>query len=231
MLHSSIRLLVSVCRETSEQNNEGRKEEADHSSQDRPHASRVVCMTSTSIPVHVSLDDAKEYEIGDHNHQRNEPCNSSNHGGQQSTADAGTKSEEESNECKTAGDRVENHDAGKGLCGIGGSGVEVGAVNGGHHVNGVVSNVLAGAVILVGISWRNIEHTVSKGSKGNTRVSDIALVGKHNLHDRDVMDDWRRDGGDQQQNRCCEEEEGAHMVEDSSFGHCDVLVRSRLGYW
>lgn len=44
---------------------------------------------------------------------------------------------------------MENHDAGEGLCGIGRSGVEVGIVNGGHHVNRVVSNVLASAVILV----------------------------------------------------------------------------------
>lgn len=59
MLNSSVGLLVSVCRETSEQNNEGRKEEAEHSSQDGPHTSGVICVTSTSIPVHVSLDDAK----------------------------------------------------------------------------------------------------------------------------------------------------------------------------
>jgi hypothetical protein len=71
------------------------------------------------------------------------------------------------------------------------------------------------------LGWRNIQDAVSESSKGNARVAHITLVGEHDLHDRDVMDDWRRDGGDQQQDGSCEQEEGADMVEDSCLAHFD----------
>lgn len=207
--------------ETGEQDDKRCEEKKDHGSQDCPHANGIVCMTSTAIFVDMVLDDSKEHEIGDHNYECDDPGDSSNHGGEESTADTGTESEEEGNERKTAGDGVEDHDTGEGFGGVGRCGVEICVVDHGHDVGGVVADVFAGAVILISAGRRNIENTMSKGTERYTRMSDITLVGKHNLQDWDIIDDWRRDGGDQQQNSSCEQEEGADMVEDSCLGHCD----------
>jgi len=167
------------------------------------------------------LDDSEEHEISDHNYECDDPGDSSDHGGEERAADASAKSEEEGNECKTAGNWVKDHNAGEGFGGIGGCGVEVCVIDHRHNVGGVVADVFTGAVVLIGDSRRNIKHAVTKGPKRNTRMPDIALVGEHNLQDRDIIDDWRRDGGDQKQDGGCEEEESANMVEDSCFSHCD----------
>jgi len=39
----------------------------------RPHANRINGMRPTPVLVNMILDDAKDYKINDHNHQRNEP--------------------------------------------------------------------------------------------------------------------------------------------------------------
>jgi len=187
-------------------------------------------MAATTVLVDVVLDDSEENEVGNHDYQSDEPGDGSDHGGQKRTEDAGAESEEEGDECETAGDGVEDHNPGQCFGGIGGCGVEICIVNRGHYVCGVVADVFASAVVLVGAGWRNIKHTMPKCPECNTRMSDIALVGEHNLHDRDITDDWRRDGGDQQQDSSCKKEEAADMVENSSFGHCDgCWLRSAVG--
>jgi len=221
ILNRSIRSLMPPRRETGEEDNECCEEKEDHCSQDRPHADGIIRMTSTAILVDMVLDDTEEHEIGDHNRECDDPGDRSDHRSKKSTADAGAESEEEGDECKTAGNWVEDHDAGEAFGGVSGGSVEVRVIDQGHDVGGVVADVFAGAVILIGAGGRNIEYTVTKGSERNTRMADIALVGKHDLQDRDIIDDWRRDCSDQQQDSSDEEEKGADMVEDSCFGHCD----------
>jgi len=197
MLNRSVRSLVVPRRETGEEDNERCNEKKDHRSQNCPHSDGVIRMTSTAILVNMILDDSEEHEIGNHDCESNDPGDSSDHGSEECTADASAKSEEEGDECKTAGNWVEDHDAGEAFGGVSGGSVEVCVIDHIHYVGGVVADVFAGAVILVGASRRNIEHTVTKGSERDTRMADVALVGKHDLQDWDIIDDWRRDCGDQ----------------------------------
>ena len=54
---------------------------------------------------------------------------------------------------------------------------------------------------------RNIEDAVAEGPKCDGGVSNVGLVGKHDLQDSNVTDDWGRDAGDEQQNGGDEEED------------------------
>jgi len=197
MLNRSIRSLMLPRRETGEEDNECCEEKKDHGSQDRPHADGIIRMASTAILVDMILDDSEEHKIGNHDCECNDPGNGSDHGSEECTADAGAKSEEKGDKCKTAGNWVEDHDAGEAFGGVSGGSIEICVIDHIHYVGGVVADVFASAIILVGTSRRNIEHTVTKGSECNTRMADIALVGKHNLQDWDIWDDRRRDCGDQ----------------------------------
>ncbi len=62
-------------------------------------------------------------------------------------------------------------------------------------------------------------------AKGDRGVANIRLVGEHDLQDGDVVDDGRRDGGDEQEDGCGKQQEGAHMVEDACLGHSEDEMR------
>lgn len=71
------RMVLSVhsARAASEQHNEGREEQADHSNNKRPHSHREFRMAIGSVAVHMSLDDPKEHEISRHNDYGDDPGN------------------------------------------------------------------------------------------------------------------------------------------------------------
>ena len=107
-------------------------------------------MASRSVAIDVVLDNAKQDEVASHHDKRDNPRHGCYHGCHQCTEDTSSESEEECDECKTASDRVEDHDAGKSLRCIFGCGIEVGCFDLCHDCTRVIANDLWEAVILVG---------------------------------------------------------------------------------
>ena len=87
----------------------------------------------------------------------------------------------------------------------------------GHDVGRVIADVALGAVVLIVVligaadvlgrsavgegssnvpGWRHIEDTVSKGTKADRRVAGLSLVCECDAKERDIIQDWRGDGGD-----------------------------------
>jgi len=58
---------------------------------------------------------------------------------------------------------------------------------------------------------------VTKGAKCDGGVADVREVGEHHLQDREVVNHWGGDGGDEKEDCSGEEEECADMVEHSSL--------------
>jgi len=186
-------------------------------------------VTSASILVDVVLDDAEESEVACHNHNGDEPGNGRDHRSHDCTAEACAESKEEGDECEATCDGVEDHYSSQGLRGIGRGSVEVRVVDFGHDISRIVADMLASAVVLIGLYWSYIENAVSKCTKCDRRVSNISLVGEHHLQHRNVIDDGCGDRGDEKKNRSCEDKERANMMEDSCFCHCvGLLVFARL---
>jgi len=166
-LRSTVVFSMHSLGQTSEQHNDGTEEQTDHSSQDCPHSDGVERMTSASILVDVVLDDAEECEVACHGDNGDEPCDGSDHGGEDGTADSSAECEEEGNECKTTSDGVKDHDSGQGFRGIDRGGVEGGLVDAFHDSGGVIANVLWVAVILIGAGGSNIKNAVAESTKSD----------------------------------------------------------------
>lgn len=58
---------------------------------------------------------------------------------------------------------------------------------------------------------------MTKGAKSDGRVADVGEVGEHHLQNREVLDNWCGDGGDEEEDGSGEEQEGADMVESASL--------------
>jgi len=186
-------------------------------------------VASTSILVDVVLNDAEKCEVACHDHNGDEPGDGRDHGCHNGTAEACAESKEEGDECEATCDGVEDHDSSQGLRGIGRGSVEVRVVDFGHDISRIVADMLASAVVLIGLYWSYIENAVSKCAKCDRRVSNISLVGEHHLQHRNVVDDRCRDRGDEKKNRSCEDKERANMMEHSCFCHfVGLLVFARL---
>lgn len=123
------------------------KEQAKHSNEQCPHRGREISIASASIVVHVSLDNSEKYEISDHDDDSDDPGDDGHHCCCNGTAEARSESEEEGDEGYTAGDWVENHDAGEGFGGVHGCSAKVGVVDAFHDEGWVVPDVLSCAVI------------------------------------------------------------------------------------
>ena len=50
------------------------------------------------------------------------------------------------------------------------------------------------------LNGRHVENAVAKGPEDDRRVTDIRLVGEHDLENGDVLNDRRGDGGDEEEN-------------------------------
>jgi len=135
-----------------EQDHESGEEQQDHSSENCPDARTELCMRARAILVNVVLDNAKEGEITsqsyDDDDKRDRGCDDT----EDSATDTGPKSEEEGNKGESGSNRVKNHHTGEGLGGVNRGRVECSVVDALHNVRRIVSNVLSGAVILIGAS-------------------------------------------------------------------------------
>jgi len=99
----------------------------------------------------VVLQDTEEHEIRGHDNEGEHPSQTCEQRSQKASTDSGTECEQEGNESHSAADWVEDHHAGKSLSGVLLGGVEMSFVDLGHHLGWVVTNLLAGAVIITAI--------------------------------------------------------------------------------
>lgn len=177
-----IMLAVHSAGETREDDDEGSKEEENHSGQLSPDADAKLRMASTTILIDVILNDTEQHEVGNGDDQSHDKCKGRYEGCEERTADASAKSEEESDERHSACDGVENHDAREGLRGVFAGLAEVGGLDFGHLEGGVVADVSASAEIFVAIA-SYITNTVAKGTESDTGVADGGLIGEsHRQH-------------------------------------------------
>ena len=68
-------------------------------------------MATAPILVNLVLNDSEGNEITSHGYDRDDECDCRDERGHQRAEDTGSECEEEGNEGKTAGNRVEDHDA------------------------------------------------------------------------------------------------------------------------
>jgi len=134
------RLSVSPGAAALEQDDEGREEEQDHGGEDGPHAYREVGVAACTIIVDVVLDDAEGDKVGDHDDEGDDPGQSGDNGSEQRAEDARAEGEEEGDECKTAGDGMQDHDAGESVRGVAADGAEASSINLAHDGSGLIAD-------------------------------------------------------------------------------------------
>lgn len=106
---------VHPSAEAGEQDNESGKEEENQGGKNCPDTRTKFGVRSRAVVVDMVLNDAKESEIAgkgyNHDDEGNSRCDSCEDG----TTDTSAQGKEESNEGKSSGNWVENHDAGESL--------------------------------------------------------------------------------------------------------------------
>lgn len=95
-------------------------QQGNHSYEQRPDARSIGRRASAAVvgSVDVVLEYAKQSEVACEHNDGDDPCNKGSHGCENSPAETSSESHEEGDECETAGNWVEDHNASERLCGI-----------------------------------------------------------------------------------------------------------------
>lgn len=125
------------------------QQRADGSSQGGPGGGAPVRARARVVVVDVRLEDAEGDKVHNHDDHGDDESQGSDHGGEERADEAGAEGEEEGDEVETAGDGVQDHGLGERLDGVLGVVGERGAVDGAHHVGGVVAHTRFGAGVTV----------------------------------------------------------------------------------
>ena len=104
--------------------------------------------------------------------------------------------------------------------------IEARAVDLAHDICDLVSDRLLGAPVLVGGDGWDIESAMPECPEGQRRVTDVSLVGEHDLHDGNIANHRGRDGGDEKEDGGEEDEDSAYAMEPAKHdGGIDCTLR------
>jgi hypothetical protein len=132
-----------------EEDDEEAEEQRDDGGEGGPHGDGVEGVAATVVLVDVVLDDAKQRKVRGHDHERDDERRRRDEGREQGAAEPRAEGEQEGDEREAARDRVQDHDAGQGLRGVSGRGVEAAPVDGAHDCRRIIADVRVRAVVLV----------------------------------------------------------------------------------
>lgn len=221
-------------RAAGKQHQEHGEEEQDHARQRRPDRRVEACGDVGIGAVDFILDDAKGDEVGDDDHERHDPGQEAQDGGDEGADDGGAERGEEGEEGQAAGDGVQDHDARED------SGDALGAelfVGGGlQHLDWGVADLHLRADVrpaagrCVSCMWllRWEEADLPAGGCAvakRSECNDIFVLQLY-FQQGDVVDHRSGDGGDEEEDRCCEEQEGADMGDETHL--CCRFLRNNI---
>ncbi|KFY55814.1 hypothetical protein V496_06885 [Pseudogymnoascus sp. VKM F-4515 (FW-2607)] len=187
---------------------------------------------------------AARHEIRNQHHERHQPCDGGHERRAQGADDGRAQRGEEGEEGKAAGYGVKDHDAGERFGGVLGGGAIVAgadAVEEGHWRVadaglGAAVSALAGRLLVIArVGWGGRVDRWGDCSRGGekvpegTKVDGVAIL-EVDAEDGEVLDDGRRDGGDDEEDAGCEEEERAQVAEESEGHLCDLSFSSPFLY-
>ncbi|KFZ09750.1 hypothetical protein V502_08517 [Pseudogymnoascus sp. VKM F-4520 (FW-2644)] len=215
--HSTI--LLPASRAARQQHQDSPKEEHHKRRKQSPDAD-LEARAAVSVIIDLLLDNSPGDEIRDQDNECNQPRDARDERGAQGTEDGGAERGEEREECETACHGVQDHDTGERISGVLGGGAVVAGAEGVEKGDGRVADAgvcagvsaVAGGLLVIARGW----DAVPEG----TKVDGIAIL-EVDAEDGEVLDDWRRDGGDDEEDAGCEEQERAQMVEESEDHLCD----------
>jgi len=173
--------LLSPPAAATEEHDEGCKEQEDHSRKDCPHANAEDGMAARTVIVDVIFDNARPYEISDHDDKCDEECDSCNHRCEQRADETSAQCEQEGDECQTAGDGMEDLNSCERIGGVAASCAEACSVDGGHDSSWVIADGSWVAVVLISLNWCDIENAVTESPKCNGGITDVGEVGQCDL--------------------------------------------------